>query len=93
MGKTDECRYCGQKPTVAHGLCPACYQRLRRYGSVAYKKDRPRDYSKDVIGVLKKRYPKFSKIALCMIRNPEYGVDLSPDAKKFLKEMGAGNGH
>lgn len=93
MGKADKCTFCGKVGTVAHGLCAACNQRRRRYGSVEYKRNRPRDYSKDVIGVLKKRYPKFSKIALCMIRNPEYGVDLSVDAKKFLKEMEAGNGH
>jgi len=38
---------------------------------------------------MKKRYPKFSKVTLCMIRNREYGVDLSKEAKQFLKEAGA----
>lgn len=67
----------------------ACYQRKRRYGVLEYKKDRPREYSKEIIDVVRKRYPKFSKVALCMIRNPQYGVDLSDEAKKYLKEAGA----
>lgn len=67
----------------------ACYQRQRRNGCLEYKQYRPREYSKDIIDVMKKRYPKFSKVALCMIRNREYGVDLSKEAKQFLKEAGA----
>lgn len=42
--------------------------------------------SGEIIRVLSERYPKFSKIQLCMIRNPEYGVCLAPEAKKLLKE-------
>ena len=37
---------------------------------------------------MKKQYPKFSKVTLCMIRNKEYGVDLSKEAKQLLKEAG-----
>lgn len=89
MGKTDKCRFCGHVGTVAHGLCAACNQRMRRYGSVEYKRNRPREYSKDIVGVMKKKYPKFSKVTLCMIRNREYGVDLTVEAKRYLKEMEA----
>lgn len=81
------CEYCGKRLAYSKGLCMACYQRRRRTGGLEYKRDRPRKYSKDIIDVLQKRYPKFSKITLCMIRNPEYGVDLSADAKRFLKDM------
>ena len=89
MGKTSKCRFCGRIGTVSRGLCATCYQRQRRNGCLEYKCDRPREYSKDIIDVMKKRYPKFSKVALCMIRNREYGVDLSKEAKQFLKEAGA----
>jgi hypothetical protein len=82
----EQCNYCGKRPIFAKGLCQACYMRKRRTGYLEYKRDRPRKYSKEVISILKKRYPKFSKVALCMIRNPEYGVDLSDNAKKYLKE-------
>ena len=34
--------------------------------------------------ILKKRFPKFSKITACMCNNPEYGVSLSPKAKDWL---------
>lgn len=81
------CAYCGKKTAYAKGLCMACYQRQRRNGTLAYKRDRQRKYGNDVVGILKKRYPKFSKVALCMIRNPEYGVDLSADAKRLLRMM------
>lgn len=93
MGKADKCRFCGKVGTVCHGLCAACNQRMRRYGSLEYKKDRPRKYSNDIIDVMKKRYPKFSKVALCMIRNREYGVDLSVEAKRYLKAMEAQDGY
>jgi hypothetical protein len=63
----------------------ACYQRQRRYGQVEYKQDRQRAYSTDVLDALKEKFPKFSKVALCMVRNPQYGVDLSKEAKKYLK--------
>lgn len=33
---------------------------------------------------LKKKFPKFSKITACMCNNPEYGVSLSPAAKRWL---------
>ena len=81
------CYYCGERPAVARGLCMRCYQRRRRNGHLEYKRDRPRDYSTDVLEALKVRFPKFSKVALCMVRNPQYGVDLSRDAKRYLKSL------
>lgn len=79
------CSYCKKKPVFAKGLCMACYQRQRRTGHLEYKQDRPRDYSTDILETLKARFPKFSKAALCMVRNPQYGVDLSKEAKEYLK--------
>ena len=81
------CYYCGERTAVAKGLCMPCYQRKRRNGHLEYKRDRQRDYSTDVLEALKVRFPKFSKVALCMIRNPQYGVDLSKEAKKYLKSL------
>ena len=37
--------------------------------------------------IIKKRFPKFSKIQACMCNNPEYGVSLSPQAKRWLNRM------
>lgn len=84
----EKCSFCGKRPAYTKGLCMACYRRQRRYGTLAYKRDRPREYGKEVVDILKKHYPKFSKVQLCMIRNPEYGVDLSKEAKKYLKSLG-----
>ena len=33
---------------------------------------------------LKEKFPKFGKIQACMCNNPEYGVTLSPAAKRWL---------
>ena len=33
---------------------------------------------------MRERFPKFSKVTLCMINNPEYGVDYSAEAKAYL---------
>lgn len=55
---------------------------VNRYGGSEY-----RQYSTDVLDALKEKFPKFSKVALCMVRNPQYGVDLSKDAKRFLKSL------
>lgn len=40
--------------------------------------------SREMISILQEKFPKFSKIQLSMVRNPEYGVTLSPDARKLL---------
>lgn len=37
--------------------------------------------------ILKKQFPKFSKISACYCNNPEYGVSLSPAAKDWLNRM------
>ena len=34
--------------------------------------------------ILKEKFPKFGKIQACMCNNPEYGVTLSPAAKRWL---------
>lgn len=34
--------------------------------------------------IIRKKFPKFSKIQACMCNNPEYGVSLSPKAKDWL---------
>jgi len=85
--KNAKCYYCGERTAVARGLCMRCYQRQRRNGHLEYKRDCPRVYSTDVLDALKEKFPKFSKVALCMVRNPQYGVDLSADAKRFLKSL------
>jgi len=55
---------------------------VNHYGVSEY-----RQYSTDVLDALKEKFPKFSKVALCMVRNPQYGVDLSADAKRYLKSL------
>ena len=52
-----------------------------------YSGDVYRQYSTDILDALKEKFPKFSKVALCMVRNPQYGVDLSADAKRYLKSL------
>jgi hypothetical protein len=39
---------------------------------------------KETVELLQQHFPKFTKVALCMVRNPEYGVTLSPKAKRIL---------
>ena len=41
-------------------------------------------YPTSVTMTLKQRFPKFSKIQLAMVNNPEYGVDISLEAKNWL---------
>ena len=91
IGADEKCSFCGKGPVQSLGLCYNCYARQRRNGTPDYKRNQPREYGTEIIAALKKRYPKFSKVALCMIRNPEYGVDLSRDAKNFLKKLEEGN--
>ena len=33
---------------------------------------------------MREKFPKFSKVALCMVNNPEYGIDFSEEAKRHL---------
>lgn len=42
--------------------------------------------SAEIISLMQTRFPKFSKVQLCMIRNPEYGVDFSAAAKRLLNK-------
>ena len=37
--------------------------------------------------IIKKKFPKFSKIQACMCNNPDYGVSLSPKAQKWLNQQ------
>ena len=43
--------------------------------------------TKEIVSVLKEKFPKFSKIAWCMAQNPAYGVALSEDAARTLQEI------
>ena len=36
---------------------------------------------------MQQRFPKFSKASLCMVNNPEYGVDISPAGKRWLNQQ------
>lgn len=47
-----------------------------------------RKEASEVIKTVSEKYPKFTKIQLCMIRNPEYGLRLAPEAERLLKEKG-----
>ena len=42
--------------------------------------------SKDIVRILSEYYPKFSKVQVCMIRNPEYGIRLTAKGERILKE-------
>lgn len=39
--------------------------------------------------IIKEKFPKFSKVTACMCNNPEYGVTLSPAAKRLLRNAGS----
>lgn len=51
------------------------------------KKTDPKD-SVEIVRLISEKFPKFSKIQLCMLRNPEYGVRLVPEAERLLREKG-----
>lgn len=34
------------------------------------------------------KFPKFSRVQMCMIRNPEYGIQLAPEAVSVLRDKG-----
>ena len=38
----------------------------------------------DLTRKIQEKFPKFSKVTMCMIANPEYGVDFSEEAKVYL---------
>lgn len=43
--------------------------------------------SKEIVELMQTQFPKFSKITLCMVRNPQYGVDYSAAAKRLLNKQ------
>ena len=48
----------------------------------------PNGKSKEIIEAISARYPKFSKIQLSMVRNPQYGLQLVPGAVSALRDAG-----
>lgn len=48
----------------------------------------PSGKSKAIIDAVSAKYPKFSKIQLSMIRNPQYGLQLAPGAVSLLRDAG-----
>lgn len=42
-----------------------------------------------IVEKMREKFPKFSKVTLCMIRNPEYGVDFSAAAKRHMRKQTA----
>ena len=38
------------------------------------------------INKIRERFPKFSKVSLCMIRNPDYGVEASQELIAFCSD-------
>ena len=33
------------------------------------------------------KFPKFTRVQMCMIRNPEYGIQLAPEAVSVLRDI------
>ena len=46
------------------------------------------DNGKEIVRVVSKTCPRFSKVQLCMVRNKEYGVYFSPEAEAALVSAG-----
>lgn len=44
--------------------------------------------TKEVVSILRERFPKFSKVQVSMVKNPEYGIRLVPEAESLLREKG-----
>ena len=44
--------------------------------------------NKAIIAELSKKYPKFTKAQLSMIRNPEYGLQMASEALSTLRDAG-----
>lgn len=55
---------------------------------MAGAEDKTKKYSAGVTRLLSEKFPKFTRIQLCMVNNPEYGLDLSAQAKRYLRENG-----
>lgn len=41
-------------------------------------------YPSETVKLLQNKFPKFNRIALCYVNNPEYGVDISAEGKRLL---------
>lgn len=53
------------------------------------KHGRPRDkYLEQVYDALHEKYPKFGRVQLCMVRNPEYGLQMASGALSVLRAKG-----
>ena len=53
------------------------------------KPGRPRDkYQEQVYAALHEKYPKFGRVQLCMVRNPEYGLQMASGALSILRANG-----
>ena len=44
-------------------------------------------YPTSTVKELQSKFPKFSKVTLCMVNNPEYGVDISKEGKRWLNQQ------
>ena len=42
--------------------------------------------STETVELMQTQFPKFSRVAYCMVKNPEYGVDYSAAAKRLLNK-------
>lgn len=50
---------------------------------------RPKDkYLEQVYDALHEKYPKFGRVQMCMVRNPEYGLQMAAGAVSVLKAKG-----
>lgn len=43
--------------------------------------------SRQAIDAISAVFPKYTKVAHCMVVNPEYGVRLSPEAERIIKDL------
>lgn len=43
--------------------------------------------TKEIVEAMRTKFPKFSRVVLCMARNPAYGCVLSEDAARTLQEI------
>lgn len=46
------------------------------------------EVNKAIISEMSKKYPKFTKAQLSMIKNPEYGIQMSSEALSMLRQAG-----
>lgn len=45
-------------------------------------------YQEQVYAALREKYPKFGKVQMCMVRNPEYGLQMASGALSILRANG-----